>query len=435
MVQQKNENIPPHITVFTDFDGTLTDQAGISTVFSPFYSELFSDLEAAVMKDPASLQAEFIKYYGEYNAELGNIGKKPGLLSKEAVNFLDKALEENSNISINIISKNRKPYILAVLAYQGIAPEKLARLNIFDGDYSRDKGKAVEFVMPRLPDRSELYFFDDDLSDLVSMTDAAEKSGRDVAIIQEYKDSGQFKWDDISKKIDHGANADDYLLVNQAKKNQNLAARMVQNLNSLSQDEIQTRGFFSRLFSGKSDLTIAIERAVDQVNKLQQIPVDQRGQDFRANLEAAKMKVSGLVEIKSNLEVKGFFSHLFSNTLTQITKSAINLEQQLQNIYDETKQKYVKPELVQIEVITVDRNEVQEERAEEPSFRNARAAYYDHSTATGHSKTTELPSMDESIQGTRDMKEVLNKIQEGDKQLRKNTPEEEQGSENVPPMN
>ncbi|WP_133137373.1 hypothetical protein [Legionella rowbothamii] len=198
----------PKIIIFTDFDGTLSGREGGKTVFGLFYQSLLSgyvpgvqqDYRATPLKDSDAVQSLFETKFGPYKKDFNYDQPETDLLlSREAVEFLHNMLS-NDDVSVQIITKNRKDYIRALLTYQGFNPDELNKLGIFD---SVRKDMAVQgFLSKQTETLSAVYVLDDSLEDYNYMLRAVTSFGLADHQIQKYhKKSGCFEWSAYQQDI------------------------------------------------------------------------------------------------------------------------------------------------------------------------------------------------------------------------------------------
>lgn len=195
------------ILVFSDFDGTITGRAGKETVFCPFYESLMvdaktkkspDDYHSPAFKKPHELQSIFEIKFGKYDTSFNyNQPDADLLMSADTVAFFKAALN-TPEVTINIISKNRKDYIYALFRYHGFTEDEISRLLIDDSGW---KAVAV-YQSLTLPENisnkpSCLYILDDSSVDFEQMVSTAKNPmfGFLPEQIKEYnKQPGQFDW-------------------------------------------------------------------------------------------------------------------------------------------------------------------------------------------------------------------------------------------------
>lgn len=137
------------VVIFSDFDGTLTGLAGsmfIGAGFGAdaehnFYKSLFIqqanapfDYSTWKMLETDDLQKHFKKNFGEYDPEKMDFDKGLGklLMKPDAVAALHILLQQE-DVEFNIISRNNKKYIEAVLRYQGFSEKEIGQIKILTG--------------------------------------------------------------------------------------------------------------------------------------------------------------------------------------------------------------------------------------------------------------------------------------------------------------
>ncbi|WP_058480405.1 HAD family hydrolase [Legionella waltersii] len=141
---------------FSDFDGTLTGLEGDSIIMKDdlgaarerkFVSTLFITKNAPnkhfhePMLESNELQAKFVAQFGIYDPNKLNFETGMGrlLMKPEAVAALHELLKHD-NAKFNIISANRKEYVLAMLRYQGFTPEEMSKITL----YAREINKPYQ---------------------------------------------------------------------------------------------------------------------------------------------------------------------------------------------------------------------------------------------------------------------------------------------------
>jgi hypothetical protein len=190
----------PKIVIYTDFDGTLTRRVGQKTFHSEFYkSLLLQPGKEWSLKPVNEVQSLFVKKFGEYNSDF-NYKKRDSdfLLSLEAVTFL-KELLNTAQVDINIITKNTRDYVLAVLKYQGFSQEELEKIIILDScdKYTDVKNSVEALQLPQKP--MPAYIFDDSKNDMSRMKNAFNQEHFDVSTYSEKP--GKFRWMDYLNEI------------------------------------------------------------------------------------------------------------------------------------------------------------------------------------------------------------------------------------------
>ena len=189
------------ILICCDFDGTLTHRVGSKTEISPFYQSLFDIQQDKFMLKPSEeVQTLFVEKFGEYTPEFNYKGIKDSdiLMSSQAVTFL-KELLKSEQVAINIITKNRKEYVEALLTYQGFTKEDIAKITIKDsGDKYKDVKERIKEMKP-IQGLIFAYVFDDNKDDMCKMYNALY--GKHFEIKTYSKSPRQFKWLEYLKEI------------------------------------------------------------------------------------------------------------------------------------------------------------------------------------------------------------------------------------------
>lgn len=189
------------IVIYTDFDGTITGKPGNAIVFKDFYQSLLmgykndvkQDYKSTPMKDIHQILYLFEEKFGSYDQSF-NFQQEDSnfLMSSEAVTFFH-AIFENPDVEINIITRNRAEYIIALFTYQGFTTEEINRLSIMESGFKHDD------VAMNLQSQKEspgyIYILDDSVADFEEMMKAAKLVGYNSEQIRGYrKDPGEFEW-------------------------------------------------------------------------------------------------------------------------------------------------------------------------------------------------------------------------------------------------
>jgi 2-hydroxy-3-keto-5-methylthiopentenyl-1-phosphate phosphatase len=200
----------PKVLVCTDFDGTITNRAGLTTVRSPFYQSL-------LVKPENHKQGELIVDYRKpalkediqelFKAKFGNSVdyNKPDadlLMSPETVAFFHEALK-SENVTVYILTKNRKDYIQALFTYQGFSPEEIKKLIIVDSGFKyNDLNDYLKFRLKNEDSPDILYILDDSAEDYKAMVLSATESNYSEKKIQSYNEKpGAFQWSKYQSEI------------------------------------------------------------------------------------------------------------------------------------------------------------------------------------------------------------------------------------------
>lgn len=165
------------IQIYTDFDGTITSKPGGQTVFLPFYQSLLvgyqtglrQDYKKISMHSPNALQSLFEKEFGKY---IPNHTSHAILMNQNAVNFFHETLKQD-NVTINIVTRNRKEYIIAMFRYQGFLPEEIEKMTIMQSGRKRED-VSRHLLLQRANKPTHILILDDDKSDFTAMMQAAQ---------------------------------------------------------------------------------------------------------------------------------------------------------------------------------------------------------------------------------------------------------------------
>lgn len=185
------------LSIYTDFDGTLTKRSGQATVFSSLYNSLLrysGFYKTTPLKESKCVQDIFINTFGDiYNGvNFDKNHKDIGMLiSEDAVGFLHAVLA-TTEIQLHIVTKNRKDYIKELFIYQGFTEAEIAKVSIHDsGDKYRDVYRSLEKIVGI----EHFYVLDDDAHDYEAMIDAIKAQDYNLELITGYHEkSGQFEW-------------------------------------------------------------------------------------------------------------------------------------------------------------------------------------------------------------------------------------------------
>lgn len=193
--------------LFTDFDGTITGQAGNATVYTEFYQSLLKgyvkgkkqDYKSTPMKSKEDVADLFVDKFGPYDPEKDYKDTK-FLMGSDEIRFF-KAMLCNPYITVHVITKNRREYIEAVFRYQGFSRNEINRLHIVDRgskDHAVEQGLSAPLKAGQL-----IYILDDDKDDHDLMAGAAkQKNTQGVAQIKTSNEKpGTFAWADYLKEI------------------------------------------------------------------------------------------------------------------------------------------------------------------------------------------------------------------------------------------
>jgi hypothetical protein len=190
----------PKVVIYTDFDGTLTNRDGRKTINSDFYQSLLQD-RGMRLKPDEEVQSLFEEKFGEYSPEVYTKLDSDMLLSLESIAFL-KELLQIDEVAINIVTKNCKDYVVALLTYHGFPEENIDKINILDsGKKAKDVKANAKDLTKALKSSEELrntrifaYLFDDTKSDLEEMS-SSSCLDREYFKVKTFSTTpGKFKW-------------------------------------------------------------------------------------------------------------------------------------------------------------------------------------------------------------------------------------------------
>lgn len=197
------------VSIYTDFDGTVTKKSGSRTVFTPFYQSLLigykegfsqSEYKTIPMIEPGEVQSAFEAKFGRYDKHFNKSQAHVDLLmSSDAVTFFHETLKDDE-VTINIVTRNRSDYIKALFKYQGFSDVEINKLTILESGYKFDD---VNGHLKYLKDKAtKLYILDDTLSDFNDMVRAAQVNGyKEDQIVKYNKMPGQFEWSKYQQDI------------------------------------------------------------------------------------------------------------------------------------------------------------------------------------------------------------------------------------------
>lgn len=192
--------------------------------------------------------------FGEYDQNLAY--KNPDsdmLLTQSAIDFLRQLLSLDQTV-VNIVTKNRKDYVIALLAYQGFSEKEIRKITILaSGDKENDVKNSGKELAKDLKSKEEIkntrrlaFLFDDNKNDLLKM--ASRLNNKYFKVKHFSATPGKFKWPDYFKTINaqhqtllrsegrlFGMKQD--FFVNSDKQNKTLEVSSSQENQTLNQDE------------------------------------------------------------------------------------------------------------------------------------------------------------------------------------------------------
>jgi hypothetical protein len=185
------------IVIYCDFDGTLTQRTGASTVFTAFYQSMFAGFIGVIQKDYLTpsfksadeMQRKFEEKFGKYTMPYNYSAQDTEfLLSVNALEFL-KSVIKYHEIHFFIVTKNRPEYIKAMLRYQGLTPYEISKIN-FKSSMNKYHDVRNDHTA------GDYYFlFDDDQKDLEAMHNAVKEKIHESRInVFHTKKPGNFDW-------------------------------------------------------------------------------------------------------------------------------------------------------------------------------------------------------------------------------------------------
>ncbi len=190
-VSQQPLEVP--IIAYLDFDGTLTSLPGSSLVFSDFYKALQENPNQDY--NLAKFKPNLVGLLK--NAAMDKSMPKEAGLAPGVLEFIESTLSQSGDI--NIISRNRKEYIQAVLELAGLSQEKLAKLTIKGvKELTNDKGTTVTLLKGEKPKAIKTIICDDDANDYKLMVNAVKDASGRTQIIGYNEKPGLFNWAEVT---------------------------------------------------------------------------------------------------------------------------------------------------------------------------------------------------------------------------------------------
>lgn len=212
------------VYIISDFDGTLTNRVGFSTVSTPFYQSLLvnggkPNYARDQLISDSQVQDKFKQEFGDHWPNSQYTGMlADSLIPEDTVKVLHQLLLMEG-VNFRIISKNRADYIQALLRYQGFEEKEIAKIQFGGGQ--KDQEVMKQEIIPYQstnPTPAEVWVLDDNKSDLRSMVQALNAKGylsvyEDVFASEGnieksidcthivYNSPGQFDWQGILESV------------------------------------------------------------------------------------------------------------------------------------------------------------------------------------------------------------------------------------------
>lgn len=142
-----------------DFDGTLTAATGQEAFNSPFFASLFINREREILKPIEEVKKILAK-------ELPRPGNEKYRLREGVVNYLEQKVRSGK---VCILSRNYGVYIKALLLAEGVKPDILDKIIIYDRPVfspSYTKGHAAADILSKAPNVKHVTIADDDPNEL-----------------------------------------------------------------------------------------------------------------------------------------------------------------------------------------------------------------------------------------------------------------------------
>ena len=180
-----------------DFDGTLTGIEGKKLVHTPFYQGLL-DTSKFSPRDPGDYMIPMKSNLHELIQEdITPLDARR--VTRDAITFLHTILGW-TNMTVWIVSRNQKRYIIALLSFCGLTEEEVAKIHVFDVFDLKEYGKA-DVILECLGRNqfTDILLFDDDTKELDDMAQAVVHCGGDIRLHPIQCPPGQFQWLEYSK--------------------------------------------------------------------------------------------------------------------------------------------------------------------------------------------------------------------------------------------
>lgn len=191
LLEQKEQ---ASIRLYLDFDGTLTGRSGSECVFTGLYKSLQTNPETSY--SDCTFKADIVD---RIKAGFAQEENKTMQMERSAFEFLQEMLRQGADI--NIVSRNRKEYIRAVLLAEGIPLESVNKITIYDvKDLASGKhGAVLRDMMEKTPVKVTVVC-DDDPRDCKAMVAALQEGEVQTKLISRSVPPGQFDWQNISSE-------------------------------------------------------------------------------------------------------------------------------------------------------------------------------------------------------------------------------------------
>lgn len=186
------------VKFYLDFDGTLSDRKGSQCVFSNLYRSLQLN----------SSDSYEVCHFKQNMVDLLRAGftlpeNRAMRMSKGALKFLEDMITEGAEV--NIISRNRKEYIRAVLSVEGMDSKQIEKITIRDvNDLISSNGKyltVLNMEQSKTKPAKVAVVCDDDPSDCEAMKKAVTEGDAKASLISYSTSPGAFDWPQISQDV------------------------------------------------------------------------------------------------------------------------------------------------------------------------------------------------------------------------------------------
>lgn len=181
---------------YLDFDGTLTGREGSACVSSDFYQDLQLDPRADYSY--ACFRGNMVDLI---KTGLALPENKTMRMSEGALSFLKTMLTQGADI--NIVSRNRKEYIKAVLLAEGMEAELIQKITICDANDLLLTGKyqaVVDLEKSKKAPAGVVIICDDNSMDCKAMTKAVkDNNDAKTTVISHSEFAGTFDWQKIAR--------------------------------------------------------------------------------------------------------------------------------------------------------------------------------------------------------------------------------------------
>lgn len=194
----KEEKAPlANVTLYLDFDGTLTDREGSQCVYSDLYRSLQTDKN--VSYSDCIFKDNMVELLKEGFKQADNATMR---MTKGGVDFLNHMLASGAHI--NIVSRNRKEYIQAVLLVEGVKAELVQEnIKIYDVN-DLTSGKYGVVANLHTNSTAEVAVVADDnpkdckaMENAIEVENATKDSGPKTAVLSYVAKPGTFDWPKI----------------------------------------------------------------------------------------------------------------------------------------------------------------------------------------------------------------------------------------------